>query len=56
MPTPGPNAIKVFTSVIYEFSLKLVFVPGKLFQPSLMFKEKARAYSGKALFMCSILR
>jgi hypothetical protein len=36
--TPGPNLIKPFPSVIYEFLQKArVFVPGKLFQPSLMF-------------------
>ncbi len=33
---PGVDAIKLFLSVIYEFSLQAsVFVPGKIFQPSL---------------------
>ncbi len=35
---------KTFLSLIYDFRNKLVFVPGKPFQPSLMFVGKARAY------------
>ncbi len=31
---PGANPIKLFTAIIYELS---VFVPGKPFQPSVMF-------------------
>jgi hypothetical protein len=35
---PEANPIKLFTTVIYRFSLKArVFVPGKPFHPSLMF-------------------
>ncbi len=32
--------IKLITAVIYGFHIKLVFVPGKPFQPSLMFRDK----------------
>jgi hypothetical protein len=40
----GVCKIKLFTAVIYRFSLKArVFVPGKPFQPSLMFVGKAKA-------------
>ncbi len=40
----GANFIKLFLSVIYGFSLYAkVFVPGKLFQPSLMFVGEARS-------------
>jgi hypothetical protein len=39
-----PNVIKLFTFVIYGFRNKLVFVPGKGFQPSIMFGDKAGAY------------
>ncbi len=35
--TPGANPIKLFTVVIANFRNKLVFVPAKPFQPSLMF-------------------
>ncbi len=43
------NPIKLFTAVIYDFHYKLVFVPGKPFQPSLMFVGKATgAYARKA--------
>jgi hypothetical protein len=36
--------IKLFTAVIYGFSLQArVFVPGKPFQPSLMFVGEARS-------------
>ena len=42
---PGPNVIKLFTSVIYKFSqYARVFVSGKPFQPSLMFVRKVGAY------------
>ncbi len=35
---PGPNVIKLFTGVSYEFSSKArVFAPGKPFQPSILF-------------------
>ncbi len=33
---------KTFTAVIYDFRNKLVFVPGKPFQPSLTFTGKAK--------------
>jgi hypothetical protein len=43
------NLIKLFTAVRYNFSLKArAFVPGKPFQPSLMFVGKARAYPSEA--------
>ena len=43
--TQGANPIKPFTAVIYEFLEQArVFLPGKPFQPSLMFAGKARAY------------
>ena len=32
---PGPNVIKLFMTVIDEFSYARAFVPGKLFQPIL---------------------
>ncbi len=42
--TPGPYVIKHFTPVIYEFRLSSrVFVPGRHFQPSVMFVSKARS-------------
>jgi hypothetical protein len=41
---PGPNLIKLFKAVIYEFCNKLVFVPGKPFQLRLLFVGKARTY------------
>ncbi len=39
---PGAYPVKLFTVVIHEFTK--AFVPGKPFQPSLMFAGKARAY------------
>ncbi len=49
--TPVANVIKLFTAVSYEFSLLArVFVPGKPFQPSLMFAGKAVAYQSEAPF------
>ncbi len=46
---PGANPMTLFTPVIYRFSLQArVFVPGKTFQPSLMFAGKARAYPSDA--------
>ncbi len=42
--TPVPNVTKLFTSVIYEILLEAkAFVPGKPFQPSLIFVGKARS-------------
>ena len=39
---PRPNVINLFPSINYKISLQArVFVPGKLFQPSLMFLCKA---------------
>jgi hypothetical protein len=39
----GVNVIKRFTAVSYDISLQArAFVPGKPFQPSLMFASKAR--------------
>ncbi len=41
---PGPNVIKLFTSVIYEFSEQArVFVSCMPLWPSLMFVGKARS-------------
>jgi hypothetical protein len=35
---PGPNVIKLFTAVIYEFTFETtVFLPGRSLQPRLMF-------------------
>jgi hypothetical protein len=47
---PGACTINLFTAVIYGFSYKAsrVFVPGKPFQPGLMFPGKARAYPSEA--------
>ncbi len=53
---PGPHAIKLFTSVIYEFCNKPECLsPGKLFRLSLMFAGKLRAYPSEAPFKCSTL-
>ncbi len=42
---PGANDIKLYLSVIYQFSYYArVFVCNKLFQPSLMLQVKPRAY------------
>ncbi len=51
--TPGANPIKRFTAVIYIFSYQArVLVPGKRFQPSLMFAGKAGAYpSGEPIML-----
>ncbi len=40
---PGVNVIKPFTIVIYYSCLARVFVPRKIFQPSLMLVGKARS-------------
>ncbi len=40
LETPGACIIKPITAGIYGFRNKLVFVPGKPFQPSLVFKDK----------------
>jgi hypothetical protein len=54
--TPGVNVIKNFTAAIYEFlKLARVFVPGKTFQPSLMFVGKAIAFPIKESFSYSTL-
>ncbi len=43
------NVIKLFTAVSYDFSYQArAFVPGKPFQPSLMFAGKAGAYPSEA--------
>ncbi len=53
---PGACTTKLFTAVIYGFSYEAkVFVPGKPFQPSLMFAGKAKAYLNEAHFRCSTL-
>ncbi len=44
IPT-GADVKKLFTAVSYAFSYEArAFIPGKPFQPSLMFAGKARAY------------
>ncbi len=44
--TPGPNVLKRFAVIIYEYSQQArVFVNVKLFQPSLMFVDKAMSLS-----------
>jgi hypothetical protein len=54
--SPGADPIKIFTVVIFEFSqYARVFVPGKPFQPSLMFVSKAKTYPIEAPFRCSPL-
>ena len=56
LPPAGANVIKLFTAVIYKFSYSVrVFVPGKIFQPSLMFVGKAGAYPVEEPFRCSTL-
>ncbi len=51
---PGPNVIKLFTSVIYESSQKARIFRDKPFQPSLMFVGKAKSTPLKGAFlMCS---
>jgi hypothetical protein len=50
---PGANVIKLFTTVSYDFSYATEFVPGKPFQPSLMFVGRARAYTSDTPFRCS---
>jgi hypothetical protein len=43
-PPSGVNVIKLFTAVSYNFLKEArAFVPGKPFQPSLMFAGKAEA-------------
>ncbi len=37
---PGACIIKLITAVMYGFRNKLMFVPGKPFQPSLVFRDK----------------
>ncbi len=49
---PGVNVIKLFCPLFMDFRNKLVFVPGKLFQHSLMFVGKAGAYVSGPLFRC----
>jgi hypothetical protein len=49
IPHPGPNVIKLFTVVSYDFLYYVrAFVHGKPFQPSLMFVGKSRSlpYTG----------
>jgi hypothetical protein len=54
--TPGANVKKLLLSVIYEFlQYARVFVPVKLFQPSLMFVGNAGAKPIEETFICSTL-
>jgi hypothetical protein len=53
---PVPNVIKLFTSIIDEFSQRArVFVLGKPVQPGLMFMSEAKAYPSEGPFWCSAL-
>jgi len=53
---PGACINKLIMAVIYGFPEEAkVFVPGKPFQPSLMFAGKAGAYPSEASFRCSTL-
>jgi hypothetical protein len=53
---PRANVIKLFADVIYKFSkYARVFVPGKFFQPSLMFVGKPGAYPIEEPFRCCTL-
>jgi hypothetical protein len=47
MIQPRANVVKHFTSVLYEWANQ-VKVPGKAFQPSLMFPSKAGVYPSGA--------
>ncbi len=48
----GANVIKLFTTVSYNFlQLARALVPGKPFQPNLMFADKARAYLSEVPFL-----
>ncbi len=52
----GANVIKLFMAVSYDFSKYVnAFVPGKPFQPTLIFSGKVRAYPIEATFGCSTL-
>jgi hypothetical protein len=47
---------KTFLSVIYKLLFKLLFVPGKLFQPCLMFAGKPLQWSTRCFTeVCSVL-
>jgi hypothetical protein len=48
--SPEPTVIKHIMSVIYEAR---VLVPGRPFQPILMFVNKNRDYLSEAPFICS---
>ncbi len=51
----GPNVIKLFCPQFTDFHNKLdCFVPGKPFQPSLMFVGKAGAYRVKHLSISTL--
>ncbi len=52
---PGACTIKLITAVIYDFRNKLVFAPGKVFQPCPMFTSKAYPSEAQAPFTCSTL-
>ncbi len=47
--TSGPNVVKLITFV------KSFSVPGKPFQPNLIFTNKSGAYLSEATFRCSII-
>ncbi len=52
---PGIDVIKLFAALIYDFSNKLVSVPGKPFKPSLMFASTTGAYLREVPFRCCSL-
>ncbi len=53
---PGAKVIKLFTAVSYKIlQYARALVPGKLFQPIVMFVGKAGAYPSEVPFRCSTL-
>jgi hypothetical protein len=53
---PGPIVNECYKPLIYDYlQLARLFVPGKPFQPSLMFFSKAKACLSEAHFRCPTL-
>ncbi len=53
---PGPIVNEYYKPLIYDyFQLAILFVPGKPFQPSLMFSSKVKAFLSEAHFRCPTL-
>jgi hypothetical protein len=53
--TTGHKALKLYCSYFTNVRNKPVFIPGRPFQPSLMFASKARAYPNQTSVRCFIL-